>query len=312
METVTELQPGLWHLSLPFQGEQGIVGCYLLRGEGQVVLLDPGPGSTLDALLTTLRSLGINAQEITHILLTHIHLDHAGSCGSLLQHTPGAKVYVHGKGAPHLLDPTKFIASASRIFGEQMQTLWGEMKAVPFDAIKVIEGGDLLSVAGRQLEVHYTPGHAIHHIVFFDSHSKELFSGDVAGVRLEGVDYVRPPTPPPDLDLGAWYSSIEALRHLNPSVLYLAHFGALSTIETHLNALQEKLQAWGEITLQALREGKNEREIIELLIARTQPELEQAAGTAHEIARYELATNYAMTAQGYIRYWQKKHRELLQ
>ena len=311
MTVVTELRPGLWQISLPFLMEEGIVGSYLLAGNDELALIDPGPGSMDSALLEAVHTAGFIPQDITHILLTHIHLDHAGGAGLLLQQTPNARVYVHSIGAPHIIDPTRVVASAARIYGERMQQLWGPILAIPADKITMLEDGDTLAVAGRHLQVFYTPGHAIHHVVFYDQVTGELFTGDVAGVRLQGIDYVRPPTPPPDLDLESWTESIKIIRDLHPEVLYLGHFGPTRNVEHHLSRLQEKLYAWGELVLAALREGKDERAIIDLLIARTEPELRQATSSEQDLRRYEIATNYPMTAQGYIRYWNKKHPEKL-
>ena len=311
MTVVTELRPGLWQISLPFLMEEGIVGSYLLAGNDELALIDPGPGSMDSALLEAVHTAGFIPQDITHILLTHIHLDHAGGAGLLLQQTPNARVYVHSIGAPHIIDPTRVVASAARIYGERMQQLWGPIVAIPADKITMLEDGDTLAVAGRHLQVFYTPGHAIHHVVFYDQVTGELFTGDVAGVRLQGIDYVRPPTPPPDLDLESWTESIKIIRDLHPEVLYLGHFGPTRNVEHHLSRLQEKLYAWGELVLAALREGKDERAIIDLLIARTEPELRQATSSEQDLRRYEIATNYPMTAQGYIRYWNKKHPEKL-
>ncbi|HTK10627.1 MAG TPA: MBL fold metallo-hydrolase [Ktedonobacteraceae bacterium] len=311
METVTQLRTGLWQISLPFQGEPGIIGSYLLADQEQLLLIDPGPTTTLPALLDTIHETGHTPEAITHILLTHIHLDHAGATGNLLQYTPQAKVYVHRLGAPHLLDTTKVVASATRIYGERMQTLWGEIRSVPAHRLSVLEHGDTLPLSDRFLEIYYTPGHAIHHISFFDPRARDLFAGDVAGVRLQGVDYVRPPTPPPDLDLEAWVESIQILRKLQPSALYLAHFGPTYEVEQHLERLLTKLFQWGDLILQGLRAGKNESELLELLISQTQPELLSVAHDPQALLRYEIATNYRMTVQGYTRYWQKKNPERL-
>ncbi len=192
-----------------------------------------------------------------------------------------------------------------------MQSLWGAIEPTPKERLSIIEEGDTLNVAGRRLEVHYTPGHAIHHVIFFDAHSGELFVGDVAGVRLPGVDYVRPPTPPPDLDLEAWSESMELVKSLRPEVLYIGHFGAVKNAPQHFERLREKLYTWGAVVLAAMHDGKNEAEITNLLIEQTQPELERAAGDHHALVRYEIATNYPMTVQGYMRYWRKKHPERL-
>jgi glyoxylase-like metal-dependent hydrolase (beta-lactamase superfamily II) len=308
---VTQISPGAWQVSLPFLGENEIIGSYLLAGENELAIIDPGPESMLQALLASIREAGFDPQDVTHILATHVHLDHAGAAGSLVRQLPKAQVYVHSKGAPHLIDTSKVVASAERIYGERMQQLWGEIESTPTERVRTIEGGDILKVAGRRLEVHYTPGHAVHHVIYFDAHSGELFAGDVAGVRLPGVDYVKPPTPPPDLDLEAWSDSIGLVRSLRPDVLYIGHYGAVKDIGQHTGRLREKLQDWGEFVLAQMRKGKNEAEIIALLIEHTQPELQRVARDPHELQRYEIASNYPMTVQGYMRYWKKKHPERL-
>jgi glyoxylase-like metal-dependent hydrolase (beta-lactamase superfamily II) len=302
----TQLRPGVWQISLPFQGEPDIVGSYLIAGETEIALIDPGPGSMLEEQLAAIREAGFDPSDVTHLVLTHIHLDHAGMTGSLLHSMPRANVYVHSKGAPHLIDTSKVVASASRIYGGRMQELWGEIESVPEERIRVVEGGDILTIANRRLEVHYTPGHAVHHVVFFDVHSGELFAGDAAGVRLQGIDYIRPPTPPPDLDVEAWSDTIDTLKRLRPDVLYIAHFGPTRNVTQHLERLREKLFSWGDFILGEMRKGKGEAEIIELLIARTQPEIQRVTSDPLAVKRYEIATNYAMTVQGYMRYWKLK------
>lgn len=311
MPTVTQLSPGTWQISLPFLDEHEIIGAYLLAGNDELAIIDTGPGSTLEPLLASIREAGFEPEDVTHILATHVHLDHAGAAGSALHYMPRARVYAHGNGAPHLVDTTKVVASASRIYGERMKLLWGEIEPVPRERLHVIEDGDILNVAGRRLGVYYAPGHAMHHVIFFDGQSGELWAGDVAGVRLPGIDYVRPPTPPPDLDLEGWSSSIDLIHRLQPEVVYMGHFGPICNIPEHLERLREKLYTWGDFVLSAMREGKDEAEIIRMLIAATEPELKQVAGEDHTLKRYEIATNYPMTVQGYMRYWRKQHPERL-
>lgn len=311
MSNVTQLRPGTWQISHPFLGEPEIVGSYLIAGNNELAIIDPGPESVLDSLLDAIREAGFDPQDVTHILATHVHLDHAGSCGTLARQLPKAQVYAHSKGAPHLLDTSKVVASATRIYKDRMQMLWGQIEPVPLERLHVLEGGDILNIAGRRLEVHYTPGHAVHHVIFFDVHSGELFAGDVAGVRLPGVNYARPPTPPPDIDLEDWSNSIDLVKSLRPDVLYIGHFGAIHDVVPHFGRLREKLYSWGEFVLAAMRQGKNEGQIIELLIEHTKPELLRITGDPHVIERYEIATNYPMTVQGYMRYWKKRHPELL-
>lgn len=311
MSNVTQLSPGTWQISHPFLGEPEIIGSYLLAGGSDLAIVDPGPGSVLESLLASIREAGFDPQGVTHILATHVHLDHAGATGSLVRQLPHARVYAHSKGAPHLLDTSKVVASAARIYGDRMRLLWGEIESTPQERLHVIEDGDTLTIAGRKLEVHYTPGHAVHHVTFFDANSGEAFVGDVAGVRLQDVDYVRPPTPPPDIDLEAWSDSMNLVKGLQPDVLYIGHFGAIRDVDRHFERLHEKLYSWGDFVLGAMRDGKDEAEIIRMLIEHTQPELERAAGNPKALQRYEIATNYAMTVQGYMRYWRKKHPERL-
>jgi glyoxylase-like metal-dependent hydrolase (beta-lactamase superfamily II) len=308
---VTQSGPGFWHISLPFQGEEEIIGPYLLRGNDELALIDPGPGSTLEALTEGICEAGFDLQDVTHILLTHIHLDHAGVAGSLARRIPAAKVFVHSQGAMHLLNTSALVESVQRIFGERTEQLWGKIEAVPREQLNLLEDKDVLNVAGRRLEVHYTPGHATHHVVYFDVHSGELFAGDVAGVRLPGVDYVRPPTPPPDLDLEAWSTSLDLIKRLRPDVLYIAHFGVVNQVVLHISNLRERLYGWGDIVLNAMNEGKSEEEIITLLIKQSNPELERVSRSFHDVVRYDIATNYPMTVQGYMRYWRKKRSERL-
>ncbi len=311
MTTVTPLNANTWQISLPFLGEEGIIGSYLLAGRNELAIIDPGPGSMIEPLLDAIRQAGFAPEDVTHLLATHVHLDHAGSVGSLVKRMPNATIYAHSKGTPHLLDTTKVVASATRIYGERMQELWGTIESAPSNRVRTMEDGDVLDVAGRSLEVSYTPGHAIHHVVFFDRHSGALFAGDTAGVRLQSVDYVRPPTPPPDLDLEAWFESIDTLKKLQPDVLYLGHFGATRNAAAHLERLRDQLILWGNYVLGAMREGKSEQEILDILIAQTEPELKRVTDDSDAPTRYEIATNYAMTVQGYTRYWQKKHPERL-
>jgi glyoxylase-like metal-dependent hydrolase (beta-lactamase superfamily II) len=224
---------------------------------------------------------------------------------------PKATVYVHSKGAPHIIDPTRFLESATRIYGERMHDLWGDVFPVPEERVDVIHDGDILKVANRRLEVHYTPGHAIHHVVFYDVHSGELFAGDAAGVRLQGIDYVRPPTPPPDLDLEEWSRSIDKLKLLRPDVLYLAHFGPVNMPVKHLERLREKLFSWGDFVLGAMRDGKSEDEIAAMLEEHANTDLMRVSGNERSLKRYDLGASYRMSVQGYMRYWRKKHPELL-
>jgi glyoxylase-like metal-dependent hydrolase (beta-lactamase superfamily II) len=314
---VKRLAPDLWLLDTLFQGEPGVIASYLLTGPDGLALVDVGSAATLDQLLAAIRATGHQPEEIEHILLTHIHLDHAGATGALLRHAPHARVYVHHIGAPHLINPEKLIVSAARIYGDKMQRLWGEMLPVPEERITLLDEGVEIRVGERTLVALYTPGHAIHHVAFHDTAHSILFPGDVAGVRLEDIAYVRPPTPPPDLNLEDWSASIERLRALRPETLYLPHFGPTAGSDSHFTELRDRLYAWGAIVARGMREGKGDQQLADDLAATADPEVAaiaeaSGAGAADGATeRYELATNYLMSAQGYMRYYKKTHPEAL-
>src|SRR5713226_4605294 len=187
--------------------------------------VDPGPGSTLETLQRQLQARGIGVGDLEAILLTHIHLDHAGATGSLVRENPRLAVYVHKNGAPHVMDPSKLLASAQRLWPNELQFLFGETLPVPAENLRILEGGENLTLGSRQVEVVYTPGHASHHVSYFDKMEGVAFVGDTAGVRIEGNSYVMPATHPPDIDLEIWDASFAAILERKPARLFLTHFG---------------------------------------------------------------------------------------
>lgn len=307
------LTDDLWILDTVFQGERGVIASYLIATTDGLALVDVGSAASLDVLLAGVRAAGFEPGDITHLLLTHVHLDHAGASGPLVRLLPRARVYVHRIGAPHLIDPTRLISSAQRIYGDRTQTLWGHMEPVPRERITILDDGDTVRVGDRGLRVLYTPGHAIHHIAYHDADRDVVFAGDVAGVHLQGVDFVRPPTPPPDLNLEDWNASIDRLAALHPRTLYLPHFGPVRDVPPHLRQLREHLAQWGELMLGGIRAGKSDAELAADLARSADPQVAETAHIDQETAvrRYELATNYLMSAQGYVRYYRKHHPELL-
>ncbi|MFI5179631.1 MAG: MBL fold metallo-hydrolase, partial [Vicinamibacterales bacterium] len=178
------LAAGLSYLDLNFLGVPRVVAAVVLQGPGGVAVIDPGPTSTLPALEAALHHAGIAMSDVTTVLLTHIHLDHAGACGTLVRTRPGLRVYVHEKGAPHMVDPGKLLASATRLYGDQMDRLWGEVLPVPSEAIVTLAGGERVEAGGRRLDVAYTPGHASHHVSYWAADAGIAFVGDAAGVCL--------------------------------------------------------------------------------------------------------------------------------
>jgi glyoxylase-like metal-dependent hydrolase (beta-lactamase superfamily II) len=300
----------LWLIDTYHQGQPGVVGSYLLDGPHGLGLVDVGSGATVDNLLAGVRAAGFDPLHIERILLTHIHLDHAGAAGALVAALPRAQVYVHRLGAPHLIDPTRLVRSATRIYGERMAALWGQIIPVLAERISVIDEGDEIAVGGSLLRVLYTPGHAVHHVAFLDARAGYLFPGDVAGVRLEDPPLVRPPTPPPDLNLEDWYASLDRILALHPRRLFLPHFGPVDEVETHIAELRELLRVWGDLALKEIRAGRDAAEIASAF-AEGDLARRSALRDAAAARRYETAANYLMSAQGYMRYFQTQHPEML-
>lgn len=238
---VTQVEGGLWQIDLGFQGRAGVIAAYLLTDGREAALIETGPSSCLPNLLEGVRRAGFSMEMITTILVTHIHLDHAGAAGVLARANPNVKVHVHPFGASHLADPVKLISSAGRIYGGRMETLWGEIAPVPRAQIVELVDGETLKVAGRKLEALFTPGHAWHHAAFVDVNEGAAFTGDVAGIRMTGTDYVCAPTPPPDLDEAAWRESIAKLKATHVRRLYLTHFGAYDDAPRQLDAVLDSL-----------------------------------------------------------------------
>ncbi len=214
-------------------GREHVIGAWLVDG----CLIDPGPTSSVDALLE-----GLGEEVPERILLTHIHLDHAGATGTLARRWPDAEVWVHERGAPHLADPTKLLKSATRIYGDDMDRLWGEFLAVPEERIRVLSSEPQTL---EQWRVAYTPGHASHHVSYLHEPTGTAFVGDVGGVRI-GRGRVVPPTPPPDIDLDAWARSLDLVEAWKPQRLAVTHFGAHDDVAAHLDALRGALRGFAD------------------------------------------------------------------
>jgi glyoxylase-like metal-dependent hydrolase (beta-lactamase superfamily II) len=289
-------------VDLRFQGVASVIAIYVLDTPDGLALIDCGPSTTIDSLLAGLIELGLDPARLRHILLTHIHLDHAGAGGSLLQRVPEARLYVHEVGAPHMADPSKLITSAERIYGDEMETLWGSMAPVPAERMVVLRDGDQLEIGGRRLDALYTPGHAGHHIAFLDLATRVVFAGDVAGVRIPPATEVWPPTPPPDIDPVAWHASVARLRAMEPTRLCLAHFGAVDDIAPHLDQLEARLDEWVDFVASARDAGLARDAIVAKLEAHARGGLDAVGGDEETAARFAIATPYGMTVDGILRY----------
>jgi glyoxylase-like metal-dependent hydrolase (beta-lactamase superfamily II) len=267
----------------------GIVASYLLETDDGPTLNDCGPTTTIPHLKAGLAARGLDLTEIRHLLLSHIHLDHAGAAGVLVRQNPWLQVHVSDIGAPHLVDPTKLEASARRLYGDAFDALWGELAPVPPENVHVV-GERVLG-----LECFPTPGHAWHHVSYLDA-SGTLYAGDAAGVRLRGAHFVMPPCPPPELDLEAWERSVGEIELRAPSRLALIHFGVVADVEEHLSSLRATLGRWGE----RVEDGMDEEAFVAAArydVSLTDPEL---------VDEYERAGPYWHHFRGIERYWRKR------
>jgi glyoxylase-like metal-dependent hydrolase (beta-lactamase superfamily II) len=278
-------------------GRDRVICAFELDG----LIVDPGPASCVDTLIDRLGPV-----EPRALLLTHIHLDHAGASGVLCRRYPNLKVYVHERGAPHLIDPAKLLASAARLYQSDMQRLWGEFLPVPESRVRVLAGGETIAAGGRELQVAYTPGHAVHHVSYFDRSGRIAFVGDTAGIRRGESVYVMPPTPPPDVDLEAWRSSADRILAWDPDTLFLTHFGPVHGARPHFEQLFQRLGDWSRIVRRlladpSLDDAQREQRFVEEVML----DLRRVIGEA-EAEQYGRAGRLDYSWQGLARYWRKK------
>jgi glyoxylase-like metal-dependent hydrolase (beta-lactamase superfamily II) len=299
------LAAGVSYCDLQFQSRPRIIATAVLHGAGGAALVDPGPASTLPVLREELASAGLSMGDVTALVLTHIHLDHAGATGTLVRENPQLRVYVHERGAPHLVDPSKLLASASRLYGDAMDRLWGEVAPVPEHAVTALRGGERIDAGGRAFEVAYTPGHASHHVSYFNRDGGIAFVGDTAGIKLQPSGFVLPPTPPPDIDLEAWEQSLVTIEAWRPDTLFVTHFGPYGPSGAHLTELRDHLKLAADLAKTSLqREGTDqEREV--WFAEELRRELSRRLGDS-EGKLYEVAAGLDLSWRGLARYWRKR------
>lgn len=301
------LAAGLDYIDLRFRDRPQLIATAILHGAAGIALIDPGPTTTLDTLEAELGRKGIRLADVAQILLTHIHLDHAGSMGTIVERHPRIEVLVHMRGAPHLVDPSKLMVSAGRLYGQDMERLWGDVRPVPAERIRVLEGGETLTAGGRELRVAYTPGHASHHVSFLDVASRIAFVGDTAGIRRGSGVYVLPPAPPPDIDLEAWRESGTRILSWDPETLFLTHFGPFAGPRQHFDALFEHLHEWSRLVRRLLADERLDDAARErAFVDETFLDLRRRVGDA-EAEDYVRAGGLTYSWQGLARYWRKRH-----
>jgi glyoxylase-like metal-dependent hydrolase (beta-lactamase superfamily II) len=300
------LANGLDYVDLEFLGRPQIIAAAVLPSPGGVAIVDPGPATTIERLLKTLNARGIGLRDVRQILLTHIHLDHAGATGTLVKANPAIEVFVHTLGAPHLVDPAKLLASASRLYGADMDRLWGEVLPVPAENVKPLTNKlARISAGGRELEVAPTPGHAVHHLTYFDRSSGVAFVGDVAGIRRGAGRYILPPTPPPDIDLDMWRGSADRILAWDPDTLFLTHFGPYRGARVHFQQLFERLDAWSATVRRLLADASlDDRGREEQFVAEALQDIRRTIGDT-EADHYSRAGRLDYSWQGLARYWRR-------
>src|SRR5213595_1022437 len=262
------------------------------------------PGSTLETLRQGLRSRSISVSDLDAVILTHIHLDHAGATGALVGENPRLAVYVHTNGAPHMIDPSKLLASAQRLWPNELQRLFGETLPVPAVNLHIVEGGETLTLGSRQVEVVYTPGHASHHVSYFDKAEGVAFVGDTAGVRIEGNAFAMPATPPPDIDLGIWDTSFAAILERKPARLFLTHFGYSDNPTEHILLFREQLHRWATLTAEILRRAASDSAAMDSFMSATYAEISEHL-PAGEAEHYAFSAGLNLSFLGLARYLRK-------
>jgi glyoxylase-like metal-dependent hydrolase (beta-lactamase superfamily II) len=272
-------------LDLRHLGHERVIGCYLLETPNGLALQDCGPATCVPELKARLSERGLELQDVSHLLLSHIHLDHAGAAGTLVREHPGLQVHVSEVGAPHLIDPSRLERSARRLYGDDFDRLWGELVPVPEANVHAV-GEHVLG-----LECFPSPGHASHHVCYLDGEGT-LYAGDAAGVRIQPSEFVLPPTPPPEVDLEAWNRTIDELEARRPQRLALIHFGAAEDVERHLADLRGRLHEWAG----RVRDGATEEQFA----------AEAAADLGDDREAYEQAIPPWQSYAGLKRYWEKR------
>ena len=298
MTSITTLD-NLW------TGRPHTIAAALLESDGHRSIVDPGPGSTLETFHQQLQAHGLSVRDLDAILLTHIHLDHAGATGALVRENPRLAVYVHKLGAPHVIDPSKLIASAQRLWPNDLQRLFGEALPVPAENLRILEGGETLTLGSRKVAVVYTPGHASHHVSYFDQTEGVAFVGDTAGVRIEGNSFAMPATPPPDIDLEIWEKSFAAILERNPARLFLTHYGYSDNPSEHTLLFRERLHRWAALTAEILRSAPSDSAAMDSFMSKTYAEISKHVGGG-EAEHYAFSAGLNLSFLGLQRYLRKR------
>ena len=288
-------------LDAHFLGHNDVIAAFLVEHDGALALVETGPHATFKTLCKAIKMAGFDWRDIKHVLLTHIHFDHAGAAWAMAE--AGATIYVHPVGVRHLHDPTKLYNSAKMIYGDRMEELWGDMKGIPLEKIHPTADNEVLTFGGLQFRAIHTPGHAVHHIA--RQCGDAIFAGDAAGVKIGGGP-VMPPCPPPDINIEDWKTSLDKIQAAKPAALWLTHFGEIRHIEEHLAELRKRLDAWATWMYPYYLSGEAAASITPKFMAFVAADLLANGVPQTDIARYEGANPSWMSVAGLLRYWNKK------
>ncbi len=297
--------PSIATLDNLWTGRPHTIAAALLESDGRRAIVDPGPGSTLETLRQNLQAHEIGVGDLDAILLTHIHLDHSGATGALVRENPRLAVYVHKNGAKHMIDPSKLLASAQRLWPNDLQRLFGETLPVPGENLRILEGGETLTLGSRKLEVVYTPGHASHHVSYFDQAEGVAFVGDTTGVRIEGNSFAMPAAPPPDIDLEIWDKSFAAILERKPARLFLTHYGYSDNPSEHILLFRERLHRWAALTADILRTSASDSAAMDAFMSATFAEISQHL-PGGEAEHYAFSAGLNLSFLGLARYLRKR------
>jgi len=293
-------------IDLKFQNTARSIAAFLVETSVGPIIIETGPHSTIAQIKKVLSAKNYTLKDVKHVFLTHIHLDHAGAAWAFAEQ--GATIYVHPFGEKHLIDPSKLVSSAKRIYQDQMDTLWGQFKPIPKEQIRTIVQGEKISVGDTDLIAWHTPGHAVHHIAW--QIDKELIAGDVAGVKIGGKGMIVPPCPPPDINIEHWMSSIDLLEQLDLDTIYITHFGKVTDIPAHFKALRFILLDWANWIRPYFDKGTAPQEITPLFVAYVKGQLINHGISKEDLIVYENANPSWMSVMGLLRYWKKKMEKM--
>jgi glyoxylase-like metal-dependent hydrolase (beta-lactamase superfamily II) len=303
--------PGLTQIDTFMVGEPEFNAVYVVAA-GEPALVETGPGADLPLVLEAMGTLGIGADDLAHILVTHIHLDHAGGAGALVERFPKATVWVHERGAAHLVDPTRLVASTARTYGpERMRMFYGSTVPVSAERIRSVSDGDRIRLGDRTVDVIHTPGHASHHVALADDATGAVFTGEATGSYLPWANCYRPALPPPEVDVEQALESIDRIRRRRPTALLTSHFGAIADADEGCDRGADRVRAWSETARRILEREPNAdaHEVAVAFHARAAEEFRSDSGReidADQLARYNAIGSIEMNAAGLTRYWRKR------